>query len=274
MAPGSGPLKTGHDRILPLVEAHGKRQDLPVRHEEWRPDPHEAVLIELSPPSRSRDQLPGLSIVGTSRPTASASRSETLRSWIPDAHIRVAGNPEADEVLIATNGGPGVTSDYMLDLETLAGPELRVVTYDQRGNGRSTGPAVVPANYTLEAYASDIEAIRRELGVERVHLFGHSYGGLITMQYASDFPSRTASMIFFGSGPPRFDQMAQADSKGIERVKELIAQGVIEADFADLLGTGEFPQQAYFSDPAFQFPEDGPGGPRHSPPTSETLRGP
>jgi len=46
--------------------------------------------------------------------------------------------PESGNTLIAIHGGPGLSSHYMLNLERLAGPELAVVTYDQRGVGRST----------------------------------------------------------------------------------------------------------------------------------------
>lgn len=51
-------------------------------------------------------------------------------------YVRVAGNLASGNVLIAIHGGLGMTSDYMLSLEELAGPNLAVVTYDQRGVGR------------------------------------------------------------------------------------------------------------------------------------------
>jgi hypothetical protein len=53
----------------------------------------------------------------------------------PDVTLfaRVAGHRESGNVLIAVNGGPGLSSSYMLSLERLAGTELAVITYDQRG---------------------------------------------------------------------------------------------------------------------------------------------
>ena len=49
-------------------------------------------------------------------------------------YVRVAGNAGSGNVLIAIHGGPGMSSDYMASLEQqLAGDELAVVTYDQRG---------------------------------------------------------------------------------------------------------------------------------------------
>ena len=103
---------------------------------------------------------------------------------------RVAGNLQSRNALIAINGGPGLTSNYMLDLELLAGRDLAVVTYDQRGMGKSSKPLAPgsPASYTLLKYAEDVEAIRQALHVERIHLFGHSFGGIIAMQYAVLYP--------------------------------------------------------------------------------------
>ncbi|MBN1139828.1 MAG: hypothetical protein JXM73_24870, partial [Anaerolineae bacterium] len=55
--------------------------------------------------------------------------------------VRMAGKPGSGCVLIAINGGPGLTSNYMLDVERLAGPDCAVVTYDQRGLGKFTQPS-------------------------------------------------------------------------------------------------------------------------------------
>jgi pimeloyl-ACP methyl ester carboxylesterase len=119
-------------------------------------------------------------------------------------HGRIAGNLNSGCVLIAINGGPGLTSNYMLDLEQMAGPECAVVTYDQRGMGKSYEPTIPDSadSYTLLKYAQDVEAIRVEIGAERIHLFGHSFGGIIAMQYAVLYPEQVESLIFFGGGPP------------------------------------------------------------------------
>ena len=63
--------------------------------------------------------------------------------------VRVAGSPEGGGVLIATNGGPGLSSHDVISLEQLAGDTLAVVTCDQRGIGRSSKPVDEAANYCL-----------------------------------------------------------------------------------------------------------------------------
>jgi len=56
-------------------------------------------------------------------------------------HVRIVGNPKTGNVLVAVNGGPGQSSHYMASLEHLASKDFAVVTYDQRGTGRSTSPS-------------------------------------------------------------------------------------------------------------------------------------
>lgn len=58
-----------------------------------------------------------------------------LRAMDVSLHVRLAGDPDSGCVLLAINGGPGLTSNYTWDLERLAGPDCAVVTYDQRGVG-------------------------------------------------------------------------------------------------------------------------------------------
>jgi pimeloyl-ACP methyl ester carboxylesterase len=178
-------------------------------------------------------------------------------------HVRMAGDPDSGCVLIAINGGPGLTSNYMWDMERLAGPDCAVVTYDQRGLGRSTQPTDPdsPASYTLEKYAADVEAIRQAVGAERLHVMGHSFGGIIAMQYAILYPEQVASLIFFGGGPPTWKDMEVAQQRLSERVEPLIERGVIPPPSEWVDGGTDAILPAYFSDPSFTFPKDSLGGP-------------
>jgi hypothetical protein len=120
-------------------------------------------------------------------------------------HVRIAGNHEAEEILIAIHGGPGNSSDYMVSLEELQNDEIAVVTYDQRGAGRSSEPS---EGFALLKYIEDLEAVRKAVGSEKVHLFGHSWGGIVAMRYATIYPQRVKSIVLMGSGPPiRFNSL-------------------------------------------------------------------
>ncbi len=206
---------------------------------------------------------------GTAVPSAplpegyTAAQESQVQASDVSLHVRMTGNPDSGCVLIAINGGPGLTSNYMWDLERLAGPDCAVVTYDQRGLGKSTQPTDPDstASYTLEKYASDVEAIRRAVGAERLHVMGHSFGGIVAMEYAILYPEQVASLIFFGGGPPTWKDIEIAGRSFYQRVERLIQSGVIppQSEWADDGSDPTLP--ANFSDPAFTFPEDSLGGP-------------
>jgi len=139
-------------------------------------------------------------------------------------YVRVAGGVGADKALIAINGGPGLSSHYMLSLEALAGDELAVVTYDQRGTGRSTAP---PDGYTLLDHVTDVEAVREAVGVEKVYILGHSWGGILAMRYATVHPQRVESIILIGSGPPDWKASHAGQVRLSQRIAELQEQDII-----------------------------------------------
>lgn len=177
-------------------------------------------------------------------------------------HGRMAGNPKSGCVLVAINGGPGLTSNYMLDLEQLADPDCAVVTYDQRGMGKSSAPTSPDSaeSYTLVKYAQDVEAIRQEVKAERIHLFGHSFGGIVAMQYAILYPEQVESLIFFGSGPPTWADIEASQKNFSARILALIQSGTIPPPDQWTEGGIDPLLPAYFADPTFTFPADSQGG--------------
>jgi len=169
-------------------------------------------------------------------------------------HVRIVGNSKSGNVLIAINGGPGQSSRYMVSLEQLASAEFAVVTFDQRGTGRSTTPS---DGYALLKYVADLEAVRKEVGAEKVHILGHSWGGIVAMRYATVHPQHVRSIILMGSGPPsRLAAQAGQASLG-QRIGELQRQGIIATELptnpAEIL---EAILPAYFSYSSFKIPDE------------------
>jgi proline iminopeptidase len=120
---------------------------------------------------------------------------------LPD-HTRLAlyrtGQPVASRALLAIAGGPGSDHRYLRvgpAFETIA-RHIPVVFYDQIGSGLSS-PAGPDA--TIARFVEDIEAIRVHLGVARLDLLGHSFGGILLMAYATTYPERVNSLIFSSS---------------------------------------------------------------------------
>ncbi len=198
-----------------------------------------------------------LLIAACSSPVMTGPQELTVESDGITLHVRVTGDPSSGNVLIVLHGGPGMTLDYMLSLETLAGPDLAVVSYDQRGVGRSSSPAEDPDNYTLAKYAEDLDAVRQAIGVDQVILFGHSWGGILAQRYATLYPEHVASIILMGSGPPTWEKMLQCQDALIQRIMALVQQGIIVENpepGSPEAERGYLP--AYFSNPNFWFSTD------------------
>lgn len=108
-----------------------------------------------------------------------------------------------DEAIVIINGGPGLDSVFVTRLHqgmAAALPGRRIVRYDQRGMGGST-PTTAAQN-TITGAVDDVEAIRRFLGVRKIHLVGQSFGGFVAGAYASTHPNNIASIAFVDPLPP------------------------------------------------------------------------
>ena len=105
--------------------------------------------------------------------------------------------------IIAVNGGPGLSHAYMLqnDMWQRLSAHRLVVFYDQRGTGASKH--LQPnAPQTMDAQVADLDAVRAALHLDRIALLGDSYGGLLSMAYASAHPEHIAKLILSDSPGP------------------------------------------------------------------------
>ena len=94
------------------------------------------------------------------------------------------------------HGGPGAGCDAAS--RRYFDPNLsRIVTFDQRGCGRST-PYASLENNTTQALVADIERIREHLGVDKFVLFGGSWGSSLALAYAQAHPQRVHGLILRG----------------------------------------------------------------------------
>jgi L-proline amide hydrolase len=103
--------------------------------------------------------------------------------------------------LLCLHGGPGATWHHMEPYQALAA-DRRVIFYDQLGCGRSAveGPHD-SAMWTPELYVREVDAVRQALGLEQVHVLGHSWGGMLAMAYATRRPAGLASIVVESSPP-------------------------------------------------------------------------
>jgi proline iminopeptidase len=106
---------------------------------------------------------------------------------------------------------------------------LRVVLYDQRGMGGSTAPADDNA-YGLDQYVADLDAIREGIGEAKIHVLGHSFGGLVAMAYAGAHPDRVASLTLVSSSAPDPEARRAASAAFEQRYAKLLAEKKVPAE--------------------------------------------
>jgi proline-specific peptidase len=82
--------------------------------------------------------------------------------------------------LLALHGGPGSTHNYFAPLEGLAA-ERPVVLYDQIGCGKSDRPQDL--DWNVDVFRDEVAALRDQLGLERIHLLGTSWGGMLAQEH-------------------------------------------------------------------------------------------
>ena len=112
-----------------------------------------------------------------------------------------AGVPVKAEPILFVHGGPGVRA---LDTDhafygQFARDGFRVYLFDQAGSGLSDRLNHV-ADYSVERFIADIEAIRQQIGADRLILIGHSWGGTLIAHYAAAHPDHVAKLVFHSPG--------------------------------------------------------------------------
>jgi proline-specific peptidase len=100
--------------------------------------------------------------------------------------------PDRGVPLLALHGGPGCGHDYLESLEALA-DERPVIFFDQLGCGRSDKPDD-PSLWRMDRFVEELVAVRAQLDLQRVHLFGQSWGGWLAIEYMVRRPSGIASL--------------------------------------------------------------------------------
>jgi proline iminopeptidase len=98
------------------------------------------------------------------------------------------------EPLLVLHGGPGASHDYLLPYLIPLAKTNRLVFIDERGSGKST-KLEDPSGYTVENMADDVEAVRRALGLGKISLLGHSYGGVLAQAYALKYQENLTHLI-------------------------------------------------------------------------------
>ena len=147
-------------------------------------------------------------------PPAAAAMSEQTVA-VNGVELRVIEGGSGSPPLVIVHGGPGLGADYLVPHFERLADSRRLVFYDQRGCGGSSGDED-PAAMTMDTEVADLEALRAELGIERMALAGQSFGALVAITYTAAHPERVAALLLLEPAPggseyiPQFSQSIEA----------------------------------------------------------------
>jgi proline iminopeptidase len=105
---------------------------------------------------------------------------------------RVIGSGDGLPVLLL-HGGPGYTSHYLEPLAHALGGDRPAIVYDQLGSGRSDR-VTDTALLKTDRFVRELDSLRRALHLDRIHLYGHSWGSMLALEYLATKPAGIASV--------------------------------------------------------------------------------
>ncbi len=131
-----------------------------------------------TPPPR---QAPQEASVPTSSPT-------------PETELYLRTYGEGDATLVFLHGGPGYNAAlFEASTAEVLGEQYEVIVYDRRGSGRSASAEVEVKDHTFENAAADLDAVLA--GIEAPILIGHSFGGILALEYLARRPDFRGAAI-------------------------------------------------------------------------------
>jgi proline iminopeptidase len=97
--------------------------------------------------------------------------------------------------VLLLHGGPGASHEYLEVMESfLPQANIEMYYYDQLGCNNSDLPDD-PSLWTLPRYLEEVEEVRRGLGLEHFVLYGHSWGGILAMEYALHYQQHLQGLV-------------------------------------------------------------------------------
>jgi proline iminopeptidase len=102
--------------------------------------------------------------------------------------------------LMVLHGGCGLSQNYLRPQMDALANSFSLLFYDQRAGGKSTGE-ISPATINTATYVSDLDAVRKAYGYEKISLLGHSFGAFVAIHYALAHPDKVDKLILSNSMP-------------------------------------------------------------------------
>lgn len=110
--------------------------------------------------------------------------------YIQGLYTGIIGKGEA---IIFVHGGPGGDHRFFLPHMLPLSEQYRLILYDQRGCGMSDASS--NGQYTMKDEVEALEMLRKDLQLDKVNLFGESWGSMLALMYACAYPDRINKIL-------------------------------------------------------------------------------
>lgn len=124
---------------------------------------------------------------------------------------RVGAGPE----VVVLHGGPGAHHDYLRPGFDRLAAGRTLVYYDQRGGGQSQVGREVPVGWREQV--EDLEALRLQWGRDRLVVAGYSWGGLLALLYALEYPDLIERLALVSCAPIWRGARSEFERRFLER---------------------------------------------------------
>lgn len=121
------------------------------------------------------------------------------------------------EPIVLLAGGPGIASHQIDDLGQMLAKHYKVIYFDQRGTGKSWSYPMDTTTINLETAVNDLEILRKHLGISKLRIAGHSWGGILTAAYTAHYPKKVQQVIIIGGGELSPDMTPAVDGNIVAR---------------------------------------------------------
>jgi proline iminopeptidase len=104
--------------------------------------------------------------------------------------------------VVVLHGGPGNDFNYLVKPVRSSLSKYKFIFFDQRGSVLSPVADSLVNKLSVNILVEDLETLRQSLGLEKMFLFGHSFGTMLAIAYYIKYPQHVSGMILAGTVPP------------------------------------------------------------------------
>jgi proline iminopeptidase len=208
--------------------------------------------------------LAGCSPKAEPKPKAALAQSEG-RAAVPGGTIwwkKIGKGPKTP--LLTLHGGPGAGHNYLKPMAAALADERPVILYDQLGCGKADSPADEKL-YTIQRSVDEVDAVRKALGLERIVLFGHSWGSMLAIEYLCQGRGAGVEKLILGGALASVPQTVAGQQRLIAAMPNGQGQRLHELEAAGQTASPEYQKlvEAFYAayvcraDPTGAFAESG-----------------